>query len=215
MTRRRVSPATVLAGAALFFALGGTAVAAHQYIITSARQIKPNVLYKLEHSGTQGAQGQRGANGAQGPQGPAGLAGAPGPQGPPGPAGSAAGLHYTALSNTQGQTIYTGDGFVLRAACTAGSGTDLTLVTTSSGGVYRYMGYDDATYQVPAGGGSTGVLGLSEQAIPANTTLHVEAAIGTLWFLSPDGTYTLIQYTGTDQTSLGNCLVDGFVNSAR
>ena len=67
----------LIAGLALLFALGGSAVAARRYLITSTRQIKPSVLHALH-----------GAAGARGPSGPAGIPGAPGaagPQGPPGP----------------------------------------------------------------------------------------------------------------------------------
>lgn len=75
---RRPSLPTVLGLLALFFALGGTAIAAKHYIITSTSQIKPNVLNQLR--GKRGPAGANGTNGAQGAQGPAGA------QGPPGPA---------------------------------------------------------------------------------------------------------------------------------
>jgi hypothetical protein len=74
MRTRRPSPALVIACLALFIALGGTAVAAHHFLITSTRQIKPSVLRALH-----------GAKGAQGPPGLQGPAGTPGPQGPAGP----------------------------------------------------------------------------------------------------------------------------------
>ena len=47
MPRRRPSPATLIAILALFVALGGTAIAANRYIITSPSQIKPSVLRTL------------------------------------------------------------------------------------------------------------------------------------------------------------------------
>lgn len=71
MNLRRPSPGAVIAVFALFFAFGGTAIAAHRYLITSASQIKPSVLKTL--------------HGAAGPPGPAGPAGAAGPAGPAGP----------------------------------------------------------------------------------------------------------------------------------
>src|ERR1035441_1303494 len=77
MHSRRPSPATVIAGVALFLALGGTAAAARHFLITSTRQIKPSVLRALH--------GATGRTGLQGPAGPAGAIGAQGPQGPAGP----------------------------------------------------------------------------------------------------------------------------------
>jgi len=79
---RRPSAPTVLALLALFFALGGTAIAAKHYLITSTSQIKPSVLKQL--------QGKAGPPGPGGPAGPAGVNGAiglPGPQGKEGPPG--------------------------------------------------------------------------------------------------------------------------------
>ena len=44
MHRRRPSSSTVIALLALFVALGGTAIAAKRYLITSTSQIKPSVI---------------------------------------------------------------------------------------------------------------------------------------------------------------------------
>jgi hypothetical protein len=44
---RKPSPSTLIACLALFVALGGTAIAASRYVITSASQIKPSVLSAL------------------------------------------------------------------------------------------------------------------------------------------------------------------------
>ena len=76
MHPRKPSPAVVVAAVALFVALGGTAVAAHRFLITSTREIKPSVLRELKGApgppGWPGAAGPQGASGAAGPQGPAG-----------------------------------------------------------------------------------------------------------------------------------------------
>lgn len=74
MRLRKSSLSTVIASLALFFALGGSALAAHHYLITSTGQIKPSVLSKLKgHAGPAGTQGAQGAPGAQGPAGPSSL----------------------------------------------------------------------------------------------------------------------------------------------
>lgn len=72
--RKHISPATVIAAAALFFSLTGAGMAATGYRITSIWQIVPKVRHEL-----RGAQGPQGT---PGPQGPQGLQGAVGPQGP-------------------------------------------------------------------------------------------------------------------------------------
>src|ERR1700691_1348608 len=76
--RRRIhlSPAMVIAGLAVVFAMTGGAYAAKKYLITSTKQISPSVLKQL-----QGKAGAGGAAGAQGPAGPAGPAGPGGPGG--------------------------------------------------------------------------------------------------------------------------------------
>lgn len=87
MRSHRPSPAIVLAALALLFSLGGTALAAGHYLITSTSQIKPSVLRQLHGAvGATGATGARGAAGATGQQGPVGSTG---PQGPPGTSATA------------------------------------------------------------------------------------------------------------------------------
>lgn len=47
MQRHKPSPATIIACLALFVALGGTAMAAQRYVITSTSQIKASVLHAI------------------------------------------------------------------------------------------------------------------------------------------------------------------------
>jgi hypothetical protein len=58
---------------ALFIAMGGSAVAAHHYLVSSTKQISPTVLKKLK--GKTGATGAKGANGTPGAPGAPGVAG--------------------------------------------------------------------------------------------------------------------------------------------
>lgn len=106
MHLRRPSFTAVIALLALFFALGGTAIAARHYFITSTQQIKPNVLKQLK--------GNSGANGAQGPAGPAGATGPAGPAGP---------SNLSALTSVSGPIIEVPTGTVEGASafCPAGS----------------------------------------------------------------------------------------------
>lgn len=69
-------PGTWIAALALFVALGGTAVAAKHYLITSTHQIKPSVLRALRgNAGPKGVRGPQGAPGTPGASGTQGLAG--------------------------------------------------------------------------------------------------------------------------------------------
>jgi hypothetical protein len=92
--KRRPSLSVVLAALALFVALGGTAIAASHYLITSTNQIKPSVLVKLEQAmakerqGPRGKPGTTGGAGAPGAPGPAGQNGQPGQPGPIGSTGA-------------------------------------------------------------------------------------------------------------------------------
>ncbi len=80
---RRPSPALAISCLALFVALGGSALAAHNYLITSKGQIAPKVLKAL-----RGTQGPAGPTGAIGVTGKTGATGAPGKNGTDGTNGT-------------------------------------------------------------------------------------------------------------------------------
>ena len=73
----RFSYANLVSTLALVLALGGgTAWAAHHYLITSTHQIKPSVLASLHGKrGSTGPKGTDGKNGARGATGPTGATG--------------------------------------------------------------------------------------------------------------------------------------------
>jgi hypothetical protein len=123
---RRPSPATAIALLALFFALGGTAIAAKHYLVTSTNQIKPSVLKQL--------------HGKAGQTGPAGAAGPAGPQGPGGPQGPAGPSNLSALTVVKGPTVEVEPGKVKGALafCPAGSRA------VSGGGSGSIEGIDDS-----------------------------------------------------------------------
>jgi hypothetical protein len=106
MHAHKLSPATAIAMLALFFAIGGTAFAAHHYLVTSTSQIKPSVLKALR--------------GQTGPAGPAGQAGATGATGAPGPAGPS---NLSTLTTVTGPTVEVLNDTVgvAEAVCPAGS----------------------------------------------------------------------------------------------
>jgi hypothetical protein len=109
MKFRKPSPGIVIAALALFFALGGTAIAARRYLITSESQIKPSVLKALHGTaGPAGATGPAGTAGAAGPTGPTGStgpAGPTGPQGQVGPRGPQGPTRLSTLTIVAGESI--------------------------------------------------------------------------------------------------------------
>jgi hypothetical protein len=85
--RPRLTYANVAATLALVFAMGGSAVAATHYLITSTKQISPKVLKELKVAGKPGPAGATGASGAGGAQGAPGANGTNGTNGEPGTKG--------------------------------------------------------------------------------------------------------------------------------
>jgi hypothetical protein len=115
---RRPSPGGIVAVIALFFAVGGSAVAASHYLITKTSQIKPSVLSQLK--GRAGAPGPAGAQGPQGPSGPQGAQGAQGAQGTQGPTGPS---NLSGLATYGSAEVSVASGTVggVEAVCPAGS----------------------------------------------------------------------------------------------
>ena len=165
----RITPGTVLAGIALFLALGGVSYAATVVIpphsITS-RQIKPHSLLSLDF---KAGQIPRGAVGATGPAGPAGAAG---PAGPAGPAGSAAASKWV-LVNPNGSIAAQSGGISITTHTTGtyivdfGSAVDTKLIL-SSPGVANDGGPRGDVVAGPCGGTATG-----QTCTTGNDTSHL------------------------------------------
>ncbi len=87
--RRRFSFTNVVMTIVLVFTMTGGALAASRYLITSTKQISPNVLRELKAAKevAGGAIGQPGPAGKEGPTGREGPTGKEGPTGREGPAG--------------------------------------------------------------------------------------------------------------------------------
>jgi hypothetical protein len=104
---KRPSPALATSLVALFFSLGGVAIATEHYLITSTSQIKPSVLRDLQ--------------GDRGPQGPAGKDGAPGPAGATGATGSTAPDQTLSVVNVTNQVTEEATGLQqVNATCPSG-----------------------------------------------------------------------------------------------
>lgn len=150
MNLRRPSVATGISGLALFLALGGSAVAAKHYLVTSSSQIKPSVLSKL-----------KGKTGATGPVGPQGTGGPQGPQGPAGPS------NLSGLTTVIGPTVEVPTGKVggAEAVCPSGSRA------VSGGGYASIAGIADS--EMESSHTSWFILMVNETGI----TLKIHAAV--------------------------------------
>jgi hypothetical protein len=146
MRPRRPSLSTVIASFALFFALGGTAIAAQHYLITSTSQIKPSVLAKLK--------GNTGATGVQGPAGPAGPAGPPGSTGSEGPAGPRGKTGLTGSQGPMGSTGAPGEVGERGPEGQTGGSSNPSVLTLEEGTESRVPAYDE-----DGPGGEEGIAG--------------------------------------------------------
>jgi hypothetical protein len=153
---RRFSPGTVIAVFALVLALGGTAVAAKRYLITTTKQISPKALKELAtmaaSQGAVGAPGPRGEKGLPGDKGP------PGDQGPPGEGGTGGGS-----GSAIRWAVIDPDGTVSR------SGGGIVTATEDSTGTYTVIFNADVTecaYEA-----TIGLSGTTASAFPGFATV--------------------------------------------
>jgi hypothetical protein len=164
---RRIRPTTVIAVAAVVFALSGTAVAAQRYLITNTKQISPAVLKQLTAmavkqakttggttgAGATGAQGERGPAGERGPQGEPGKEGKEGKEGPPGPPGAAIG----GGSGELGWAVVTGQGALARSSSSGITSKRVEGVAEGSYEVTFPSSVSDCAFQATVAGSTAGV----------------------------------------------------------
>jgi Collagen triple helix repeat (20 copies) len=171
MRLRRPSSSDLIASAALFIALSGSAAAASRYLITSTDQIKPSVLRKLDDgvskNATEGPPGRPGPPGLPGPQGPPGFLGPPGPPGPQGPPGAD---NLSALTTIIGPTVVVPVGSIgtAEAVCPAG------FRAVSGGGYGGIAGLRDS--EMEASHLSWFIIVDNETSIPVKINASVECA---------------------------------------
>jgi hypothetical protein len=188
--RKRVTFANVVLTLILLFAMTGGALAAKRYLITSTKQISPNVLKALK--GAAGARGPAGATGPQGPQGPGGAAGTAG-VGTPGTNGSN-GTSVTSATLPNGNEH-----------CKAGG----SEFTSASGKTFACNGKAGAFEggSLPANATETGVWFVEEvienqsPTIPISFAIPLSAALGeaNVHFINSNGKEHVI---GEEKTSV-------------
>ena len=145
--RKRVTYTNVALTLALVFAMTGGAYAAGKYLITSTKQIKPNVLAQLK--GKAGSPGVPGANGAKGETGSAGSKGEAGPKGETGPAGPKGETGGTG-ENVTSKAVPTSE----KAKCGGLGGIELTVAGKTTLVCNGQTGF---TETLPSGKTETGV----------------------------------------------------------
>jgi hypothetical protein len=175
MQLRRPSPASVIAGLALFIALGGTAIAAHHYIITKTSQIKPDVLTTLK--------GNRGKAGVAGPEGIQGKEGAPGKEGVPGKEG-AQGVPGTLSSAYLDAYLTSPTSVAANARVPFGTTVEPPVGIVASGGNTEFIPASTGTYLVTltlTNGASKGfqldVAGAPVGPLDSSTTLSLSRVV--------------------------------------
>lgn len=148
--RKRVTYTNVALTLMLVFAMTGGAYAAGKYLITSTKQIKPNVLAQLKgKAGSPGAPGARGETGPAGPKGEPGAKGETGPKGESGPAGPKGETGGTG-ENVTSKAVPTSE----KAKCGGLGGVELTAAGKTTLVCNGQTGF---TETLPSGKTETGV----------------------------------------------------------
>jgi len=162
-SRRRITPAGLLAFIALVVALGGTATAARTLIqsrdiapgAVKARHIAPNAvtLPKIAPAARRALRGRTGPAGRPGQPGAVGPTGATGAAGPAGATGPAGGFDPSKLHRVEGADVTVAPGQLGNATATCPAGQRVT------GGGFLSVGYDQTVFaSAPSIDGTTWVV---------------------------------------------------------
>jgi hypothetical protein len=159
--------------------------------------------------GPRGPRGYRGRRGFTGPMGPTGPTGPAGKDGAPGPSGATKALYRAAADSASLQTYFTGQGFVLEAACNP---FQAHIRSTASDGHVVLSGVDNQATPVPffatdADFDSGDVINLYPAASKREVT-------GTLVLTTPAGAVATYVYAIDFDSVVGACVVAGTISPA-
>lgn len=154
--------------------------------------------------GFRGFRGPRGFTGPMGPTGPAGKDGAAGPS------GATKALYRAAAGSTAFQTFFTGEGFVLEAACT--DPFQARMRATANDGHAVLSGLDNNTTPTPFFAVDADFdTGDTVNLYPAAAKREVT---GTLALTTPSATVATLVYAVDFDSAIGACVLSGTISPA-
>jgi hypothetical protein len=158
--------------------------------------------------GPRGPRGYRGRRGFTGPMGPTGPAGKDGAAGAP---GATKALYRAAADSAALQTFFTGQGFVLEAACNP---FQARIRSTANDAQLVVSGLDQRTPPTPFAGrdsdfDTNDAVSLYPGGLPAKT-----AATGTLVVTNTAGAVATYVYAIDFDSVVGACVVGGTISAA-
>jgi hypothetical protein len=158
--------------------------------------------------GPRGYRGRRGFTGPMGPTGPAGPAGKDGAAGPSG-AGASKALYRAAADSAELQTFFSGQGFVLEAACNP---FQARIRSTANDGHLVLSGLDHQATPVPFFATDSDFdSGEVVNLYPATGKREVT---GTLVLTTPSAAVATYVYAVDFDTVVGACVVGGTISPA-
>jgi hypothetical protein len=159
--------------------------------------------------GPRGPRGYRGYRGPRGFTGPMGPNGAAGKNGDPGPSGATKALYRAAADSATLQTYFTGQGFVLEAACNP---FQARIRSTASDGDVVLSGMDHQATPVPFFATDSDFdTGEIANLYPATGKREVT---GTLVLTTPAAAVSTYVYAIGFDSAVGACVVGGTISPA-